>query len=61
MEKVDNQIYPIKIYNSDGIETSACGNGVRCVAYLISQEIMKSQIIIILTAKVFVQILDYLE
>ena len=46
LEKVDNQIYPIKIYNSDGIETSACGNGVRCVAYLISQEIMKSQIVI---------------
>ena len=38
LEKVEESIYPIKIFNSDGIETTACGNGVRCIAYLISQE-----------------------
>ena len=30
--------FPIKIYNPDGIEVGACGNGSRCVAYLISRE-----------------------
>ena len=38
IEKNDGKEYPIKIFNSDGIEVSACGNGVRCIAYLISQE-----------------------
>jgi len=38
IEKNDGKEYPIRIFNSDGIEVSACGNGVRCIAYLISQE-----------------------
>tara|TARA_B100001778_G_C18482611_1_gene581079 strand:+ start:1 stop:837 length:837 start_codon:yes stop_codon:yes gene_type:complete len=38
IEKNSGKEYPIKIFNSDGIEVSACGNGVRCIAYLISQE-----------------------
>ena len=38
IEKNNGKEYPIKIFNSDGIEVSACGNGVRCIAYLISQE-----------------------
>ena len=38
IEKNNGNEYPIKIFNSDGIEVSACGNGVRCIAYLISQE-----------------------
>ena len=38
LEKVQDNLYPIKIFNSDGIEVTACGNGVRCIAYLISQE-----------------------
>ena len=38
IEKNDGKEYPIKIFNSDGIEVSACGNGVRCIAYLIYQE-----------------------
>ena len=29
---------PITIYNPDGIEVGACGNGSRCIAYLISKE-----------------------
>ena len=38
LEKKDGEIYPIKIFNPDGIEVTACGNGARCIAYLISQE-----------------------
>ena len=38
IEKNNGKEYPIKIFNSDGIEVSACGNGVRCIAYLISKE-----------------------
>ena len=30
--------YPLKIYNSDGLETSACGNGSRCVASFLDNE-----------------------
>ncbi len=36
-KKVEN-VFPIKIYNPDGIEVGACGNGSRCIAYLISKE-----------------------
>ena len=38
LEKNNGNVYPIKIFNNDGIETSACGNGARCIAYLISEE-----------------------
>ena len=31
--------FKVKMYNSDGSETGACGNGVRCVAdYLMKKE-----------------------
>ena len=33
-------------YNSDGSESGACGNGTRCVAYLISEENNKIEIIL---------------
>ena len=33
-------------YNSDGSESGACGNGTRCVAYLISEENKKKEIIL---------------
>ena len=33
-------------YNSDGSESGACGNGTRCVAYLISEENNKEEIIL---------------
>ena len=33
-------------YNSDGSESGACGNGTRCVAYLISEESNKKEIIL---------------
>ena len=38
IEKKIDDAFPIKIYNPDGIEVGACGNGSRCVAYLISKE-----------------------
>jgi len=31
-------------YNSDGSESGACGNGTRCVAYLISKEMNKKEV-----------------
>ncbi len=34
----------IRIYNSDGSEAGACGNGMRCVASLISAETGKSRL-----------------
>jgi len=38
IEKEINDIFPISIFNSDGNEVSACGNGTRCVAYLLGKE-----------------------
>ena len=44
IEKNNNNVYPIKIFNPDGIEVSACGNGARCIAYLASKEINEKKI-----------------
>ena len=38
IEKDIKGAFPITIYNPDGIEVGACGNGSRCIAYLISKE-----------------------
>ena len=38
LEKEEKNTFPIKIYNPDGIEVTACGNGARCIAYLIFEE-----------------------
>jgi len=38
IDKDDSGIASLKFYNSDGGEISACGNGSRCVAYLLSKE-----------------------
>ena len=35
IEKEKDNSYPITIFNSDGGEISACGNGSRCVAYFL--------------------------
>ena len=40
-EKIDADI---EFYNSDGGTSGACGNGTRCVAYLLSKEINKNKI-----------------
>ena len=34
----------LEFYNSDGSKSSACGNGTRCVAYLLSKEKNKKEI-----------------
>ena len=44
LEKEEKNTFPIKIYNPDGIEATACGNGARCIAYLIFQENKKKNI-----------------
>ena len=46
IEKDINGAFPITIYNPDGIEVGACGNGTRCVAYLLSKEMNKDKIIL---------------
>jgi len=38
VDKDNNNNFFIKFYNSNGDETSACGNGSRCVAYLLMKE-----------------------
>ena len=44
IEKEINNTFPITIFNSDGDEVSACGNGSRCVAYLLSKDINNKEI-----------------
>ena len=44
IEKQKEGFYPITIYNSDGGEVSACGNGARCVAYLLSENLNTKKI-----------------
>ena len=44
IEKEINEVFPISIFNSDGCETSACGNGSRCIAYLLSKDINTQKI-----------------
>ena len=39
IEKEINEAFPITIFNSDGGEIDACGNGSRCVAYLLSKDL----------------------
>ena len=42
--KDENNNTTLKFYNSDGGEISACGNGSRCVAYLLMNENKKTKI-----------------
>jgi diaminopimelate epimerase len=44
IEKEVDKAFPITIYNSDGSEVSACGNGARCIAYLLGKELNKKKI-----------------
>ena len=58
IEKEINNTYPITIFNSDGGEVSACGNGSRCVAYLLSKDLNNKEIKLktnnrLLNAKIF--------
>ena len=38
IDKEKNNVSPIQIYNQDGNEVDACGNGSRCVAYILGKE-----------------------
>ena len=58
IEKEKENSFPITIFNSDGGEVSACGNGSRCVAYLLSKNLNTKEIKLktnnrILKAKIF--------
>ena len=44
IEREKENTFPITIFNSDGGEVSACGNGSRCVAYLLSKNLNANQI-----------------
>jgi len=44
IEKEIDNTFPITIFNSDGGEVSACGNGSRCVAYLLSKDLNNKEI-----------------
>ena len=44
IEKEIDKVFPITIFNSDGNEISACGNGSRCVAYLLSKDLNTKKI-----------------
>ncbi len=44
IEKQKENFFPITIFNSDGGEISACGNGSRCVAYLLSKNLNTKEI-----------------
>ena len=44
IEKEINNTFPITIFNSDGGEVAACGNGSRCVAYLLSKDLNNKEI-----------------
>ena len=44
IEKEVDKTFPITIFNSDGSEVSACGNGSRCVAYLLGKDLNTKEI-----------------
>ena len=44
IEKEVDKAFPITIFNSDGGEVSACGNGSRCVAYLLGKDLNTKEI-----------------
>ena len=44
IEKEKENSYPITIFNSDGSEISACGNGSRCVAYFLGKDLNTKEI-----------------
>jgi len=44
IDKKKENSFPLKIFNSDGGEVSACGNGSRCVAYLLGKNLNTKEI-----------------
>ena len=39
IEEEINKAFPITIFNSDGSEVGACGNGSRCIAYFLGKDL----------------------
>ena len=44
IEREIDKAFPITIFNSDGGEVSACGNGSRCVAYLLGKDLNTKEV-----------------
>ena len=52
IKKDNNSDAQLEFYNSDGSKSDACGNGTRCVAYLLSNEINKNEINVSVGSKI---------
>jgi diaminopimelate epimerase len=44
IEKEVDKAFPITIFNADGNEVSACGNGSRCIAYLLGKDLNTKEV-----------------
>ena len=44
IEREIDKTFPITIFNSDGGEVNACGNGSRCVAYLLGKDLNTKEV-----------------
>ena len=52
IKKDSNSDAELEFYNSDGSRSGACGNGTRCVAYLLSKENNKNEIKVSVASKI---------
>ena len=52
IKKDSNSDAELEFYNSDGSKSGACGNGTRCVAYLLSNENNKKEINLSVASKI---------
>ena len=52
IKKDNNSDAELEFYNSDGSKSDACGNGTRCVAYLLSKENSKKEINLMVASKI---------
>ncbi len=57
IKKDNNSDAELEFYNSDGGKSDACGNGTRCVAYLLSKENNKNEINLSVTSKILKSII----
>ena len=52
IKKDSNSDAELEFYNSDGSKSGACGNGTRCIAYLLSNENNKKEINLSVSSKI---------